>query len=265
MALKDKVAIITGASAGLGAAVAQRLAERGANLVLNYARKREQAEATAESVRSLGVEAIALQGDVGEDADCRRMVEAVVKKWGRVDILVNNAATTKVVAHDDLEKLMGEDFIRIYRTNVVGAYQMTRACAPHMKAQGFGAVVNISSIASLSGMGSSHAYAASKSALNTMTMSLARALGPEIRVNAVLPGFMATQWFSDMVGGGAAFDEIVARQRAMTPLQRAGTPDDVANAVVFFCDEGAQHITGTTIVSDAGFHLGAKLKPLKPA
>ena len=259
--LAGKVAIVTGGGTGLGAAVSQGLAERGAKLVINYSRSRDAAETTVAALRDAGAEAIAVQGDVGIDADCQQIVAAAIEQWGRVDILINNAAATRMASHDDLEGLQAEDFLDVYRTNVVGAYQMVRACHPHMKAQGYGAVVNISSVGSFLGTGSSVAYAASKGALNTMTMSLARALGPEIRVNAVCPGFIATRWFTDLLGQ-EGLDEIIARQEVMTPLQRAGRPKDIAVAVLFLADEGAEHITGTTLLSDAGFHLGQKAKPL---
>jgi 3-oxoacyl-[acyl-carrier protein] reductase len=262
MTLKGKVAIVTGGARGLGAAVARGLAGRGANVLINYAHSCDEAEATAQELRTLGVEAIALRGDVSVDSDCRNTAEAAIARWGRVDILINNAAsTTKMAAHDDLEALQAEDFMSSYRTNVIGAFQMIRACHRQMKAQGYGAVVNISSVGTVRGTGTSVSYVASKGALNTMTLSLARALGPEIRVNAVCPGFMATRWFSDALGQ-EGLDELVARQKAATPLQRAGTPEDVAATVLFLADEGALHNTGAILISDAGFQLGPKSAPL---
>jgi 3-oxoacyl-[acyl-carrier protein] reductase len=260
--LKGKVAIVTGGARGLGAAVARGLAGRGANVVVNYARSHDEAETTVLELRSLGVDAIAWRGDVSVDADCRSTAEAAIARWGRIDVLINNAATTtRMAAHDDLDALQAEDFLASYRTNVIGAFQMIRACHRHMKAQGYGAVVNISSVGTVRGTGTSVSYVASKGALNTMTLSLARALGPEIRVNAVCPGFMATQWFSDVLGQ-EGLDELVARQKAATPLQRAGTPDDIAATVLFLADEGALHTTGAILISDAGFQLGPKAAPL---
>ena len=254
MALRDKVAIVTGGGTGLGAAVSLGLAERGARVLVNYARSEAEAEGTAEACRARGVDAIAIRGDVGDDAACRAVIEAAMARWGRVDVLVNNAGRTTFAAPGDLEALNDEDFLGIYRTNLLGAYHMIRACAPHMRESGFGAVVNISSIAGLTGVGSSLAYACSKGALNTLTLSLARALGPEIRVNAVCPGFIATRWFSDPLGE-AGMQRIIAAQEAVTPLRRAGTPEDIAKSVLFLADEGSEHITGVTLVSDAGFHL----------
>jgi 3-oxoacyl-[acyl-carrier protein] reductase len=262
MTLKGKVAIVTGGAKGLGAAVARGLAGRGANVVVNYARSHDEAEATVLELRSLGVDAIAWRGDVSVDADCRSIADAAIARWGRIDVLINNAATTtRMAAHDDLDALQAEDFLASYRTNVIGAFQMIRACHRPMRAQGYGAVVNISSVGTVRGTGTSVSYVASKGALNTMTLSLARALGPEIRVNAVCPGFMATQWFSDVLGQ-EGLDELVARQKAATPLQRAGTADDIAATVLFLADEGALHNTGAILISDAGFQLGPKAAPL---
>lgn len=253
--LKDKVAIVTGSATGLGAAVALQLADKGCNVVINYTKSEKEAKETLAACQAKGVEAILTQGDVGEDADCRRIVDETVKKWGRVDVLVNNAGGTKFANHAELDELNAEDFLWIYKVNVVGAYQMIRACAPHMKEAGKGSVVNVSSIAGVTGIGSSVAYAASKGALNTMTLSLARSLAPKIRINAVCPGFIGTRWFSDRFGQ-QTFEGIKRQQEESTPLGRAGTPEDIATAVVFFCGEGSDHITGETLITDAGMHLG---------
>jgi len=253
--LKDKVAIVTGSATGLGAAVALQLADKGCNVVINYTKSEKEAKETLAACEAKGVQALLAQGDVSEDADCRRIVDETVKKWGRVDVLVNNAGGTKFANHAELDELNAEDFLWIYKVNVVGAYQMIRACAPHMKQAGKGSVVNISSIAGVTGIGSSVAYAASKGALNTMTLSLARSLAPKIRVNAVCPGFIGTRWFSDRFGQ-QTFEGIKRQQEESTPLARAGTPEDIATAVVFFCGEGSDHITGETLITDAGMHLG---------
>lgn len=255
MDMTGKVAIVTGSAMGLGAAVAQKLAARGCNVVINYSKSRSEAETVAESCAAAGVETLLVQADISKDADCRRLAQEAGDKWGRIDVLVNNAGTSVFADHRDLDALSGEDFQYIYALNVVGPYQMVRAVAPAMKAAGMGAVVNVSSIAGVMGVGSSIAYAASKGALNTMTLSLARALAPEIRVNAVCPGFIGTRWFSDRLGP-ETFAKMVATQEKTTPLNRAGTPEDIADAVVFFCTEGARHITGETLITDAGMHLG---------
>ena len=194
MKLTGNVAIVTGSAAGVGAATARLFATKGWNVVVNYSRSEDDAKATQAACEAEGVETLMVKADISDDSECRRLVEETIDKWGRVDALVNNAGTTKYVAHDDLEGLTTEDFERIFRVNVFGVYQMTRAVTPHMKAAGQGAVVNISSIAGVYGQGSSVAYAASKGAVNTMTYSLARALAPEIRVNASCPGFITGRW-----------------------------------------------------------------------
>ena len=222
--------------------------------MINYTKSVKEAEETLGLAKQKGVDAILAQGDVGNDDDCRRIAAQAHDRWGRIDMLVNNAGTTKFADHGDLDALTADDFLNIYKVNVVGAYQMIRACAPHLKAHQLGRVVNVSSIAGVLGVGSSVAYAASKGALNTMTKSLARSLAPEIRVNAVCPGFIGTRWFSERFGP-ETYARIVEHNMQSTPLHRAGTPEDVADAVVFFCAEGGVHITGETLLSDAGHHL----------
>lgn len=183
--LKDKVVIVTGSSSGIGAAVVRQLAEKGCNVVINFSRSQEPADSVAEECRALGVKTLVVKANISDDADCKRLVSETEKAFGRIDGLVNNAGTTKFVAHNDLDGLSGKDFLDIYQVNVVGAYQMIRAAAPILRNDGGGSVVNVSSIAGVMGTGSCIAYAASKGALNTMTLSLARTLGPEIRVNTV--------------------------------------------------------------------------------
>lgn len=252
--LFGKVAIVTGSATGIGAAVAVGLARRGANVVVNYSKSEKEARATAAAVSETGAQALVIQGDVAADADCRKLAAAAQDAWGRIDILVNNAGTTKFAGHGDLEALSADDFAQIYAVNVIGAFQMIRAAAPALKASGSGSVVNISSIAGIAGIGSSVAYAASKGALNTMTLSLARVLGPEIRINAVCPGYVATRWFTDRFGQ-ATTDKISEDQAQQTPLKRAGAPDDIADSVIFFCSPASRHITGELISVDAGLHL----------
>ncbi|MEQ1752753.1 MAG: glucose 1-dehydrogenase [Micropepsaceae bacterium] len=254
MQLKDQVAIVTGSATGIGSAVATKLAGMGARVVVNCTKSLKDAEETIASIKAAGADAILGQGDVSNDADCRQIAKLATDQWGRIDILVNNAGTTKFADHADLDALNGDDFINIYKVNVVGAYQMIRACAPGLKASGFGRVVNVSSIAGVLGVGSSVAYAASKGALNTMTKSLARSLAPEIRVNAVCPGFVGTRWFSERFGP-ETYARIVDHNVNSVPLHRAGTPEDIAEVVAFFCGEGARHITGETMLTDAGHHL----------
>ena len=253
MNINGAVFIVTGSATGLGAAVARRLAGKGGRVVINYTRSVAEAEETAAACVELGGEAILCQADVSVDEDCRRMANEALERWGRIDGLVNNAASSKIVPHADLEGLTGEDFSRIFAVNVTGAYQMARAVTPAMKEQGLGAIVNISSGSGFSGSGSSIAYAASKGALNTMTLSLARALAPEIRVNAVCPGVMQTRWWREGLGE-ENYAGFIERYAERTPLKAAGHPDIVAETVVWLM-EGAEHVTGETIMVDAGSHL----------
>jgi len=244
----NKVAIITGASSGIGAASALALAKRGWSVVINYSKSEAQAKEVAASC----ADAIAVAADVGEDADCRKLVQAALDKWGRIDALVNNAGTTKFVAHNDLDGLSADDFLRIYRVNVVGAFQMTRACVPALKASR-GAVVNVSSVAAQLAVGSSVAYAASKAALNTMTRSLARSLGPEVRVNAVCPGYVDTPWHHNALGMDRA-NQVAAHYAATVPLKDYARPDDVADVITWLI-EGARQVTGEEIFVDGGLHI----------
>src|SRR5436305_6482482 len=219
----DFIVAVTGASTGLGRAIAVAVAEQGAKtVILNYARSETEAAETARLVESKGAKAVLAQGDVGEDDDCRRIVQAA-EPFGRLDALFNNAGTTVFAAnHADLDAVSGDDFLRIYRVNVVGAYQMIRAARRLLEsAPRPGAVVNTGSIAASTGIGTSVPYAASKGALTTMTLSLARALAPKIRVNTVCPGFIDTPWFEKAGMSGAVLDRMRAQVAATTPLRTA--------------------------------------------
>jgi 3-oxoacyl-[acyl-carrier protein] reductase len=258
MTERGRVAIVTGSATGVGAATVRMLAERGWNVVINYTKSEAEARETEAACRALGADTLLCQADVANDDDCRRMAAETMAKWGRIDALVNNAGTTKFVDHANLEGLSADDFLRIYAVNVVGVFQMTRAVAPHMKAAGRGAIVNVSSIAGVMGIGSSIAYVASKGALNTMTLSLARVLGPEIRVNTVCPGFIEGRWLRQGLGD-AAYEAAKAAQEKSAALHRVASPDDIAEAIVWLI-EGARHITGEILLVDGGAHLsGAPL------
>ncbi len=253
MELKNGVCIVTGSATGIGAACAIQLAQRGCRTVINYTKSETEARATLQACEKHGTEALLVRANVAEDADCRRMAQAALEKWGRIDGLVNNAGTTKVAFnHADLSALSAADFQHVYGVNVVGAFQMIRAVEPAMRKQG-GAVVNVSSIAAVMGIGTSVAYAASKGALNTMTLSLARALGPQIRVNAVCPGFVETRWLQEAIGPG--YEGAKARYMSNAALQKICTPDDIARAVVWLL-EGSDLVTGEFIIVDGGAHLG---------
>jgi 3-oxoacyl-[acyl-carrier protein] reductase len=255
MEIHGAVTIVTGSATGVGAAAAKMLAAKGCNVVINYTKSEAEAKETQAQCEALGVETLLVQADVAKDSDCKRMVQQAMDRWGRIDGLINNAGMTKFVNHADLDGLDAEDFQRIYSVNVIGPFQMTRAVAPHMKAAGRGSVVNVSSIAGVMGVGSSIAYTASKGALNTMTLSLARALGPEIRVNTICPGFIQGRWLRGGMGDDI-YEAAKSAQERTTPLRKAGTPEDMAQAAVWFI-EGADLITGEILIVDAGAHLGA--------
>lgn len=255
MDLHGAVAIVTGSATGVGSATARLLASKGCNIVVNYTKSETEARETVTACEAEGAETLLVCADVSNDADCRRMASEATAKWGRIDALVNNAGRTKFVQHSDLEGLSAQDFLDIYAVNVVGAYQMARAVAPAMRERGSGSIVNISSVAGVMGGGSSIAYAASKGALNTMTLSLARVLGPEIRVNTICPGFIQGRWLRGGMGD-EVYEAARARLEKTTPLHRAGTPEDMAEAAVWFI-EGAAHVTGEILMVDAGAHLGS--------
>lgn len=253
---EDKIVLVTGASTGLGAALAVGAAARGAKaVIINYAKSQAEAEATAEAVRATGADAVLAQGDVADDDACRAIVEKA-RPYGRIDALANNAGITKFApAHGDLDALDRADFERLYAVNVIGPFQMLRAARPLLEAAERSNVLMVSSIAGVTGIGSSIAYAASKGALNTMTLSLARALGPKIRVNALCPGFIDTPWHERGLGAeGAA--RVREGTKKVTPLQAASTAEDIASAGLFLMSDAARHVTGETLLVDAGLHLG---------
>ena len=253
--MKDKVAIVTGSATGVGAATAVLLAEKGCNVVINYTRSKEEAMATAQLVEQHNVECIVFQADVSNDDECKSMVEAAIKKWGKIDYLVNNAGKTKFNPFENLDGLSGEDFLDIYSVNVVGPYQMIKAVVPYMKQQGGGAIVNDSSLAGINGVGSSIAYVTSKAALNIMTKSLAHVLGPEIRINAVAPGPIQTRWLKGGMGD-EAYSALIEQAENELPLKQVATAEDVAETLVWFL-EGAKLITGEVLIVDSGAHLGS--------
>ena len=251
---KGKTAIVTGSASGIGAAVALRLGREGANIVVNFATSEHEARQVVAAIGASGGRAVAVQGDVAKDIDCRKLAAAALETFGGIDILVNNAGTTKFASHADLDALDESDFQRLYAVNVVGAFQMVRAAIAPLKDCGSGSIVNVSSIAGLHGIGSSIAYAASKGALNTMTKSLARALAPQVRVNAVCPGFVASSWFTRAFGVETA-DRMAAEHQKTVPLDRVAQPQDVADVVAFFAGPAARHVTGETLLVDGGLHL----------
>ena len=259
--LERKVAIVTGSATGVGAATALMLAGRGYNVVINYSRSVQEAQASEAACRNAGADTLLVLADVAQDAECRAMVEAAVARWGRIDALVNNAGVSSFSGAGNWDAVDTQSFERLLGVNTIGAFQMVRACAPHLRASGDGAIVNVSSIAGVLGIGSAIPYIASKGALNALTLHLAREMAPQVRVNAVCPGMITTRWFVDGMGQ-AAFDAIKARVEETAPLGRACTAEDVAEAVVWLV-AGARTVTGELVLLDSGIHLGAKV-PVPP-
>jgi 3-oxoacyl-[acyl-carrier protein] reductase len=254
--LRGKAAVVTGASSddGIGSECAKLLASRGCNVIVNYATNKAGGENVAAACNAAGADAVAVHGDVAKDEDCKRLVHAALAKWGRLDVLINNAATTKPIPHRRMDLLDAGEFERIFAVNVIGNYQMTRAAAPHLKACGDGAVVNISSVGAMRAGGSSMAYTASKAAVNNLTLAMARALAPEVRVNALCPGGMLGAWTRKILTE-EQYQERLARAKTEFPLRRGIRPADVAVAALFLI-EGATTITGECIRMDCGQHLG---------
>ncbi|MCX7960068.1 MAG: SDR family oxidoreductase [Burkholderiales bacterium] len=253
-------AIVTGSATGVGAATALLLARRGCDVVVNYTKSEAEAHATAAACRAAGTDAIVVRADVADDAACRAMVGQAIARWGGLDILVNNAGITTFVGTGNLEAIDAATFQRIFAVNALGAFQMIRAAAPHLKAAR-GAIVNVSSIAGTQGLGSSVPYVASKGALNAMTLHFARALAPEVRVNAVCPGMITTRWFVQGLGR-EGYEKLKAHYEQTAPLGRACSAEDVAEAVVWLAE--AATVTGELLVMDSGLHLGSLGRAVVP-
>lgn len=252
-----KVALITGSGTGVGAATALLLAQQGYNLLINYSRSEAEAKASAAACQAAGADTLLMRGDVAVDADCKDMAQGCMARWGRIDALVNNAGISTFTGAANWDVLDMDTFQHIFAVNSVGGFQMVRACAPHLKAVQ-GSIVNVSSIAGSLGIGSSVPYIASKGAVNSLTLYLARALAPDIRVNAVCPGMITSRWFVDGIGQ-AGYDKVKAMVEAGSPLQRASSPEDVAQAIVWLIT-GARTMTGELLLLDGGMHLGGGVR-----
>lgn len=249
MDLQGKAALITGGGTGVGRACAEMLAAKGCDVAVNYSRSADAAAETVEAIEKLGARGIALQGDVADDAACRSMVDQAVEVFGRLDVLINSAGTTVFVPHDDLDGITSDDWHRLYSVNTMGPFQMMRAASPHLKADGGGHVVSISSVSGVAGVGSSLPYCASKAALNNLTVTMARVLAPEVRVNAVAPGFVTGRWWKEGQGD-EVHDAVQGHVEKSVPLQAVCDPDDVANSVMGFLINDLS--TGQIVVVDGG-------------
>jgi ketoreductase RED2 len=241
-ALAGKVALVTGSSSGIGEAVARSLGAEGASVVVNSVSSVEAGERLAAELP----DATYVQADVADEAAARGLVDAAVATYGRLDVLVNNAGTTVVIPHHELEAATPDVWRRIFDVNVIGTWQVTVAAVPHLRATGAGSVVNVTSLAGVRQTGSSIPYAASKAALNHVTRLLANVLGPDVRVNAVAPGLVDTPWTAD-------WDTVRDVVRSTAPLRRSGTPADIAEVVLALVRSA--YTTGQVVVVDGGLGL----------
>jgi 3-oxoacyl-[acyl-carrier protein] reductase len=243
MASPRKVALVTGSATGIGRAVALRFAREGLAIAVNYSRSQKDAEETVAAVQGFGVPALLCQANVADEDAVRRMVARCRDELGGLDVLVNNAGTTRFIDHKELAALSADVWDEILAVNLKGTFFCSREAMPLLQERG-GSIVNVTSVAGLQGHGSSIAYAASKAAVNCLTKSLARAFGPKVRVNAVAPGPVLTRWLADHM-------DQVARSLQITPMGRAAVPEDIADAVHFLA-LGTSLMTGQVIVVDGG-------------
>lgn len=243
MDLRNKIVLVTGGGTGIGRATSLSLAERKATVIVNYSRSEDDANETVRMIREGGGVATAIQADISKDEEVRRMVEEIVRQFGTVNALVNNAGITRHIPFGDLEAVTEEDWDDLYDVNVKGMFICARAVAPYLQAYGHGAIVNLGSIAGTTGLGSSLPYAVSKAAVHGLTKSLARALAPKIRVNCVVPGAVATRWW-------AGKEEQMNKLAPNLLLQQISTPVDIARFICAVLEQEA--MTGQIIAVDSG-------------
>jgi ketoreductase RED2 len=236
-----QVVVVTGSSSGIGAATAHAFADAGASVLVNSARSVAEGEAVAASLP----DALYVQGDITDPGVPERLVAAALDRWGRLDTLVNNAGTTALIPHHDLEAASVDVWRRIFEVNVFGTWAMSVAAMPALR-DARGSIVNVASVAGVRPTGSSVPYAASKAALNHMTVLLAKVVGPEVRVNAVAPGLVDTPWTED-------WDVVREVVRQVAPLKRSGQPEDVAEVILALAR--AAYVTGQVVVVDGGLSL----------
>ncbi|HBE69183.1 MAG TPA: 3-ketoacyl-ACP reductase [Planctomycetaceae bacterium] len=241
------VALVTGGGTGVGRATVLRFASAGYNVAINYSRSQADAESTAsDAVELFGASTITIACDVSDESACRAMIDSIASKFGRLDTLVNNAAMTHFVPAANLEDMTEDKWDRILGVNLKGTFFCARAAAHLLKKSDNGSIINVSSVAGLTGSGSCIAYSASKAAINNLTKSLALALAPEIRVNAVLPGPIDSRWIRD---GDNDWD--LSEMTAGFPIPRASSPDEIADGIIFFAT-GTKMATGQLLAIDGG-------------
>ena len=248
MKLENKIALVTGGGTGIGKATSLLLAREGCDVAVNYSRSKDDAEKTVGEIEALGRKAIAIQADISDEAGVGAMFALIDQKLGQLDILVNNAATTQFVPYTDLDGMTAEIWDQIFAVNVKGTFFCCREAIQRMKAKGNGSIVSVSSIAGMTGLGSSIAYATSKAAVINMTRGLAASCAPEVSVNAVAPGVVETRWVK-------GWEKFTDPHREATPMKRHAQPEDVALAIFGLILN--PFTTGETIRVDGGRTLGA--------
>ena len=242
--MKDRVAIVTGGSRGIGRAIAVALAEAGAKVVINYAGNQKAAEETEAMCQAAGGEVLVVKGDVSLKEDCENLVKETMDAYGRVDILVNNAG---IVKDNLLMRMEEEDFDQVISTNLKGTFLMMKAVSRIMMKQRYGRIINMSSVSGIMGNAGQVNYSASKGGVVSMTKSFAREIATKgVTVNAVAPGFINT----DMTAGMG--DGILEEMKKTIPTKTVGEPEDIANAVKFFAQEESKYITGQVLCVDGG-------------
>ncbi|HEV3188680.1 MAG TPA: SDR family oxidoreductase [Acidimicrobiales bacterium] len=239
--MSARVVLVTGSTSGIGLATARRFAQRGDTVVFNSVRSVEAGEHLADVTPG----SLYVQADIAVAGDAERLVRTVLDRYGQLDVLVNNAGTTKLIAHRDLEAANVDVWREIFEVNVFGTWQLSVAAMSALK-ESRGSIVNVSSVAGVRPTGSSIPYAASKAALNHLTTLLAKVVGPEVRVNAVAPGLIDTPWTED-------WDAVRGFVRSVAPLGRTGTPDDVADVIIALAT--TSYVTGQVVVVDGGLSL----------
>jgi len=247
MILKNKVAIVTGSSRGIGKATALELAREGAKVIVNYVKSEEKARKVVEEIKKLNSSAIAMKADVANLSEVKRLVEKTISEFGKVDILVNNAGL--IERPDDYKNLTEESWKRTFDVNLKGVYNCIKAVAPYMLKQKSGKIVNIATTYAMTGSVYVISYTASKAGVITLTKAFSKEFAPYINVNAVAPGNIDTDMTKD------AGEEFIKKTIEQTPLKRLGKPEDVANAIVFLCSSKADFIIGEVLIVDGGYIL----------
>ena len=247
--MATKAALVTGAASGIGRAAALALARAGYDVAINYSRSEKEAKAVAEEARKSGVGTLLSRCDVSDEAGVRAMLKAVEDKFGRLDVLINNAGTTAEWKMKDLESISLDDWDRVFAVNVRGLFQVTRAAVPLLKASK-GCIVNTASIVGLRPGPQPLPYAASKAAVVNLTKTLAWNLGPDIRVNAVAPGWMEGDWMQRMLKD--KYEDLMGKRAKATPLKRVVTAEDVAETMISLVQSN-RFVTGEVVVIDGGF------------